>query len=46
MVRFHYSNRDTKDEGGKESWLARGDSYTRCHAPLTASVKDNSIQLF
>ena len=39
MVQFRYSNKDTKDEGRKESWSARDDPYTRCHAPAMASVK-------
>jgi hypothetical protein len=35
VIRFSYSNKDTKDEEGRESWSARDDPYTRCHAPLS-----------
>ena len=33
MIRFSCSNKDTKDEGRRESWPARDNPYTRCYAP-------------
>jgi len=32
MILFSYSNEDTKDEEGKESWSARRGPYTGCGA--------------
>jgi hypothetical protein len=32
MIRFSYSNKDTKDEEEEEGWSARHDPYTGCGA--------------